>query len=110
MSFIKGQRRYYTLTSCFFSIPLALNYPNCAYCPPKLSIDKKGVDYSCKNCGAIRMQLWDVPSEKLLVSICDVIMRALYLSLMHLRIIASGSRCECQRFHESTPAQLHLRQ
>lgn len=41
------------------------NYPNCADCPPKLSTDKKGKDYTCKTCGAVRMQLWDVPPEKL---------------------------------------------
>lgn len=42
-----------------------VKYPNCAKCPPKLSRDKKGMDYTCKGCGAIRMQLWDVPPEKL---------------------------------------------
>lgn len=40
-------------------------YPNCSKCPPKLSRDKKGKDYTCQSCGAIRMQLWDVPPEKL---------------------------------------------
>jgi vacuolar protein-sorting-associated protein 4 len=40
-------------------------YPNCSKCPPKLSRDKKGKDYTCKTCGALRMQLWDVPPEKL---------------------------------------------
>lgn len=40
-------------------------YPNCSKCPPKLSTDKKGKVYTCKNCGAIRMNLWDVPPEKL---------------------------------------------
>jgi vacuolar protein-sorting-associated protein 4 len=40
-------------------------YPNCSKCPPKLSSDKKGKDYTCKNCGCIRMQLWDVPPQKL---------------------------------------------
>lgn len=40
-------------------------YPNCSKCPPKLSTDKKGKVYTCKNCGSIRMQLWDVPPEKL---------------------------------------------
>lgn len=39
-------------------------YPNCSKCPPKLSTDKDG-DYTCKKCGAKRMSLWDVPSEKL---------------------------------------------
>lgn len=40
-------------------------YPNCSRCPPKLSRDRKGTDYTCKNCGALRMQLWDVPPAKL---------------------------------------------
>mmetsp|Transcript_7392 Transcript_7392/g.8454 ORF Transcript_7392/g.8454 Transcript_7392/m.8454 type:complete len:455 (-) Transcript_7392:373-1737(-) len=40
-------------------------YPNCPKCPPKLSSDKKGKDYTCKVCGALRMQLWDVPPEQL---------------------------------------------
>jgi vacuolar protein-sorting-associated protein 4 len=40
-------------------------YPNCSSCPPKLSTDKTGKDYTCKKCGAKRMVLWDVPPEKL---------------------------------------------
>jgi len=40
-------------------------YPNCAYCPPKLSLDKTCSQKKCQHCGAIRMSLWDVPSEKL---------------------------------------------
>jgi vacuolar protein-sorting-associated protein 4 len=40
-------------------------YPNCSKCPPKLSSDKSGKDYTCKSCGAMRMSLWDVPPEKL---------------------------------------------
>lgn len=40
-------------------------YPNCAMCPTKLSSDKKGKSYDCTACGAVRMQLWDVPPEKL---------------------------------------------
>jgi vacuolar protein-sorting-associated protein 4 len=40
-------------------------YPNCAKCPPKLSSDKKDKDYTCPNCNAMRMSLWDVIPEKL---------------------------------------------
>ena len=40
-------------------------YPNCPYCPPKLSSDKADMKYDCLRCGAKRMQLWDVPPEKL---------------------------------------------
>jgi vacuolar protein-sorting-associated protein 4 len=40
-------------------------YPNCASCPPKLSSDKPGKDYTCPRCGAKRMALWDVPPAKL---------------------------------------------
>lgn len=47
-----------------FLIPCE-RYPNCSKCPPKLSSDKPGKDYTCKSCGAKRMQLWDVPPEKL---------------------------------------------
>eukprot|EP00979_Chaetoceros_neogracilis_P015320 scaffold5691_cov184-Chaetoceros_neogracile.AAC.1 len=47
-----------------FLVP-CMKYPNCSKCPPKLSRDKKGKDYTCKSCGAIRMPLWDVPPEKL---------------------------------------------
>lgn len=47
-----------------YLVPCA-NYPNCARCPPKLSSDKPGKDYTCNHCGAVRMKLWDVPPEKL---------------------------------------------
>lgn len=40
-------------------------YPNCSYCPPKLSSDSPDADYTCSYCGAKRMQLWDIPPEKL---------------------------------------------
>jgi vacuolar protein-sorting-associated protein 4 len=40
-------------------------YPNCPECPPQLSSDPKDKDYTCKKCGALRMQLWDLPSDKL---------------------------------------------
>jgi vacuolar protein-sorting-associated protein 4 len=40
-------------------------YPNCAYCPPKLSSDKPGTNYTCSYCGARRMALWDVPPDQL---------------------------------------------
>ena len=40
-------------------------YPNCPYCPPKLSTDPPNKNYDCSKCGAKRMALWDVPSEKL---------------------------------------------
>ena len=47
-----------------FYIPCE-KYPNCSECPPKLSSDPKGKEYTCKRCGSKRMQLWDVPPEKL---------------------------------------------
>jgi vacuolar protein-sorting-associated protein 4 len=47
-----------------FMIPCA-RYPNCAYCPPKLSSDPKNKSYECAKCGAITINLWDVPPEKL---------------------------------------------
>ena len=42
-------------------------YPNCKDCPPKLSSDPKDMDYTCKQCGAVRISLWDVPPDKLKV-------------------------------------------
>ena len=41
------------------------NYPSCSRCPPKLSSDPPGKDYTCHSCGAQRLTLWDVPPEKL---------------------------------------------
>lgn len=43
------------------------NYPNCPSCPPQLSSDAADKDYTCTRCGAKRMQLWDVPPDKLKV-------------------------------------------
>ncbi|CAJ1922429.1 unnamed protein product [Cylindrotheca closterium] len=40
-------------------------YPNCAHCIPKLSTDPPGKDYTCQNCGALRMTLWEVEPSKL---------------------------------------------
>ena len=40
-------------------------YPNCPRCPPKLSNDDEDKDYTCTNCGAKRMALWDVEPDKL---------------------------------------------
>lgn len=40
-------------------------FPNCYLCPPKLSTDPEGTDYTCKHCGALRMTLWDVPPDKI---------------------------------------------
>ena len=50
----------------------ALQYPNCSHCPPKLSSDAAGKDYTCQACGAKRMALWDVESEQLLVPDIDM--------------------------------------
>lgn len=47
-----------------FLIPCS-KYPNCAYCPPKLSSDPSNKNYECSRCGAITMDLWDVPPEQL---------------------------------------------
>ena len=40
-------------------------YPYCSACPPKLNSDPADKDYTCRKCGAKRMQLWDVPPDKL---------------------------------------------
>ncbi|CAN0216739.1 unnamed protein product [Discosporangium mesarthrocarpum] len=43
-------------------------YPNCPYCPMKLSTDPPDREYPrCSNCGSVRMTLYEVPTEKLLV-------------------------------------------
>ena len=39
-------------------------YPNCSHCPPKLSTDPPGLDYTCPRCGALRMTLWDIPNDE----------------------------------------------
>lgn len=43
-------------------------YPSCPYCPVKLTTDPPGKVYPpCSKCRAIRMSLYDVPTEKLKV-------------------------------------------
>jgi len=60
------QAKQFLLTSDEFYTPCE-TYPNCKNCPPKLSTDPTDKNYTCKYCGAIRMQLWDVPGDKLKV-------------------------------------------
>ena len=73
-------------------------YPNCAYCPPKLSSDEPGKSYDCSNCGAIRMSLWDVPPEKLKVP--DVTVSDFEKALEHSH--SSVSPEELRRFEDWT--------
>jgi len=73
-------------------------YPNCPACPPKLSTDPPGKNYTCSRCGAMRMSLWDVPTEKLkapdvLYSDFQVVMRS---------SVTSVSPEELERFKEWT--------
>lgn len=73
-------------------------YPNCPSCPPKLSTDKPGTVYDCKKCGAKRMVLWDVPSDKLKppdvkVSDFETVMRS---------SVSTVSPAELKRFEEWT--------
>ena len=42
------------------------DYPNCPYCPMQLSTQLV-TDNVCRSCGAVRMTLFDVPSDKLRV-------------------------------------------
>ncbi|CAM9873800.1 unnamed protein product [Heterosigma akashiwo] len=45
-------------------------YPSCDQCPPKLSSDPPGTQYPpCHNCSAVRMNLYDIASDKLKVPI-----------------------------------------
>uniref|UniRef100_A0A7S2HM33 vesicle-fusing ATPase n=1 Tax=Helicotheca tamesis TaxID=374047 RepID=A0A7S2HM33_9STRA len=73
-------------------------YPSCPRCPPKLSTDKPGKDYTCKHCGAIRMQLWDIQPEKLKAP--DVSRKDFEKALEHS--CSSVSPEELQRFVDWT--------
>lgn len=44
-----------------------VKYPNCAYCPIKLSDGPPEAPTACNHCGARRMTLYDVPSDDLKV-------------------------------------------
>jgi len=75
-----------------------VRYPNCSACPPKLSSDPPGTNYTCSRCGAMRMSLWDVPTEKLrapevLYSDFQTVMRS---------SVTSVSPEELERFKEWT--------
>jgi len=80
-----------------YMVPCA-QYPNCRFCPPKLSSDKKDKDYTCKRCGAKRMTLWEVESEKLKVP--DLCLNDFETALGHA--CSSVSTEELQRFVEWT--------
>jgi len=73
-------------------------YPNCPYCPPKLSSDPKNKDYTCKKCKAIRMQLWDVPPEKLKAP--DVSVKDFETVMRHS--VSSVSKEELEKYTEWT--------
>eukprot|EP00904_Undaria_pinnatifida_P002642 jgi/Undpi1/12379/HiC_scaffold_5.g02051.m1 len=45
----------------------AEKYPNCRYCPPDLTSRPAKPNETCPTCKAIRMTLYEVPTEKLLV-------------------------------------------
>jgi vacuolar protein-sorting-associated protein 4 len=73
-------------------------YPNCPHCPPKLSSDAPGKDYTCKGCGAQRMALWDVPAEKLRAP--DVMVKDFQQVLKHS--FSSVSKEELKRYDDWT--------
>ena len=73
-------------------------YPNCSSCPPKLSSDKPGKDYTCQRCGAKRMALWDVPSDKL---VAPLVRRTDFETVMK-HAFSSVSEDELKRFEEWT--------
>eukprot|EP00521_Asterionellopsis_glacialis_P011804 CAMPEP_0195292576 /NCGR_PEP_ID=MMETSP0707-20130614/10181_1 /TAXON_ID=33640 /ORGANISM="Asterionellopsis glacialis, Strain CCMP134" /LENGTH=449 /DNA_ID=CAMNT_0040353075 /DNA_START=168 /DNA_END=1517 /DNA_ORIENTATION=+ len=91
----RAKQFYYTPDG--FLMP-CVNYPSCAYCPPKLNSDKPGKDYTCKKCGAIRMELWDVPPDKLKAP--DVAFHDFESALGHSIVTVSPE--ELQRFTEWT--------
>ena len=80
-----------------FYIPCE-SYPNCKNCPPKLSNDNPDKDYTCKSCHAVRMQLWDIPGDKLKVP--DIGYNDFQKALKHS--CASVSQEELHRFVEWT--------
>mmetsp|Transcript_7064 Transcript_7064/g.9974 ORF Transcript_7064/g.9974 Transcript_7064/m.9974 type:complete len:450 (-) Transcript_7064:169-1518(-) len=80
-----------------FLVPCT-QYPNCAYCPPKLNSDKPGKDYTCKRCGAVRMELWDVPPDRLKAP--DVGFHDFETALNHSIVTVSPE--ELKRFEEWT--------
>ena len=65
------QAKQFIVTKDGFYEPVE-KYPNCSECPVEVSTDKNGNDYTCKRCGAKRMQLWDVPPEKLRAPVVQV--------------------------------------
>ena len=73
-------------------------YPNCAECPPKLSSDTNGKDYTCKRCGARRMPLWDVPPDKLKAPL----VRVQDFETVMRHSVSSVSEDELKRFEEWT--------
>jgi vacuolar protein-sorting-associated protein 4 len=56
-------------------------FPNCRYCPPKLSTDTSETNYKCEKCGAERMTLWQLASEKLKVP--DLKLKDFEVALRH---------------------------
>ncbi len=50
------------------------DYPNCPYCPMNLSVYRhyNCVDKVCPTCGATRMSLYDIPSDKLQVPVVSI--------------------------------------
>jgi vacuolar protein-sorting-associated protein 4 len=73
-------------------------YPNCSKCPPKLSSDKPGTNYTCKACGSLRKTLWEVPAEKLLA---PQVVREDFEKVMR-NSVTTVSPEELQRFTEWT--------
>jgi len=73
-------------------------YPCCAQCPPKLLSDPKGTVIDCQSCGAKRMQLWDVPSDKL---VAPLVKRTDFERVMK-HSFSSVSGDELKRFQEWT--------
>jgi hypothetical protein len=75
---VAGENGQKMLTPC-------LQYPNCMACPQDLSVHKAGkaqanaaaqaeLGRPCRSCGAIRMDLYSVPSEQLLVPMVSMAM------------------------------------
>merc|ERR1711998_200866 len=73
-------------------------YPNCEFCPMKLSFLPPPTDDPCQRCGARRMSLYDVASERLKVPMVNM---ADFQKILE-RSCSSVSKDELDRYDEWT--------
>mmetsp|Transcript_21695 Transcript_21695/g.43341 ORF Transcript_21695/g.43341 Transcript_21695/m.43341 type:complete len:455 (+) Transcript_21695:269-1633(+) len=73
-------------------------YPNCPHCPPTLTSDPPGTDYTCPKCHSVKKTLWDIESDQL--SVPDVCRADFDAALGHSHTSVSPE--ELERFVEWT--------